>query len=99
MLKSASQVVFVDGTMTPMRLRTVIGFAVGAPAQSSGARRSATAPARSLDLPSGRLRRAPAPDGRPQPPHAHSRPSCATIYATRKMTAIAILGEYTPTFA
>src|SRR2546427_4647099 len=47
-VKSASQVVFVDGTITPMRLRTVIGFAVGAPAQSSGARRSATAPARSF---------------------------------------------------
>jgi len=37
MLKSASQVVFVDGTMTPIRFRTVIGFAVGAPAQGSGA--------------------------------------------------------------
>src|SRR2546429_10018117 len=50
MLKSASQVVFVDGTMTPMRLRMCW-------------------------------------------------PSCATIYATREMTAIAILGEYTPVFA
>src|SRR5438132_1574661 len=52
MAKSASQVVFVDGTITPMRLRTLM-----------------------------------------------VRPSCATIYATRDMTAIAILGEYSATFA
>src|SRR5205814_317332 len=56
--------------------RMFIRFAVGAPAQGSGARRSSTAP-RTLIF----------------------WPSCVTIYATREMTAIAILGEYTPAFA
>src|SRR5881397_1569946 len=67
---------------TTVTTRTVIGFAVGAPAQGSGARRSAREPACSLDLPSGRLRRAPAPDGRPENPRAHwicRRGACAGL--------------------
>src|SRR2546427_7078915 len=55
---------------TTVTTRAVIGFAVGAPAQGSGARRSAREPACSLDLPSGRPRRGPAPPGRAEKPPA-----------------------------
>src|SRR5438093_107234 len=41
----------------------LLHLAVGAPSQGSGARRSAASPVSSI--PSTRLRRAPAPDGRP----------------------------------
>src|SRR3989442_13656221 len=57
---------------TTVTTRAVIGFAVGAPAQGSGARRSAREPACSLDLPSGGPPRGPAPAGRPEDPRAPS---------------------------